>query len=96
MNTTINPAAMLAPQDLEDVNRLQDLFSDGEGWDLPKARMQRLAELGLIRRHAANYYSLTAFGLWAVGGWPELPLVTLEDVDARHRAKVAQTQHDAP
>jgi hypothetical protein len=64
--------AFLQPQDLADLTRLDDLFSDGEGWDLPKHRMQRLAELGVIRHTSAGRYAITAFGLAClrVDGFP--------------------------
>jgi hypothetical protein len=71
--------AFLTPQDMEDLRRLEDLFTDDQGWDLPKERMQRLAELGVIRRTNRDRYALTAFGCWCVGEWRGLPLKTWQE-----------------
>jgi hypothetical protein len=54
--------AFLTPQDMADLQRLEDLFTDDQGWDLPKERMQRLAEsrkeLAALRQDAERYRRL--------------------------------------
>jgi hypothetical protein len=82
----------LQPQDLADLERLDDLFSDGEGWDLPKERMQRLAELGVIRRTTRDHYSITSFGRYCLGraDFP-FPLKTVEEFNrAAHAAMLSR------
>lgn len=73
------PLALLSDADMADLLRLEDLFSDGEGWDLPKARMQRLAELGVIRRTSGDRYSITAFGAACMSSEFKFPLRTFAE-----------------
>lgn len=86
-------ARWLTEQDRADLERVEELFSDGEGWDLPKARMQRLAELGVIRRTGGSYYAITSFGMHCLypGDWPP-PLFTAEEYNERSRRRAALAQ----
>lgn len=79
---------MLSEADQTDLLRLEDLFSEGEGWDLPKARMQRLADIGVIRHAGAGRYCFTSFGWWCVGSWRSLPLETVEEANERSRREM--------
>lgn len=80
--------AMLAKADIDDLLRLEAIFSDGEGWDLPKARMQRLAEIGALRHSGGGRYSFTSFGQWCIGSWRALPLETVEEANERSRREM--------
>lgn len=72
----------LTAQDKSDLLRIEDCFSDGEGYDLPRERMQRLSELGVIRHNGGGVYSITAFGMYCTGAWPALPLKTAAESNA--------------
>ncbi|SFB95854.1 hypothetical protein SAMN05216344_10688 [Polaromonas sp. OV174] len=79
--------------DLTDLRHLDEVFSDGEGWDLPKERMARLCELGVIRHNGGGRYSITSFGCLALGNeLIRLPLETFYEFNARigqeHNAKM--------
>lgn len=94
------PAALtefLTEEDKADLLRIEDLFSDGEGYDLPKEQMRRLAEIGVIRHTSAGRYAITSFGMWCIGTWPVLPLKTAAESNAEawrlHQARIgAQEQ----
>jgi hypothetical protein len=90
------PAAVqyLGAGDLADLERLEGLLDDGEGWDLPKERMTRLAELGAIQHHGFGRYGITAFGRLALDHpLSRRPLETVDECNARlsaeHKAKLA-------
>ena len=55
-------------QEMEDLMRFHECATDGEGYDVPKDRMKRLAEIGLLRRVTANFYEHTIFGLSIING----------------------------
>lgn len=61
------PFAIL-PDELNALTRFHDCACDGEGYDVPKEMMRRLAEIGLLRRVTANYYEHTTFGLSVING----------------------------
>lgn len=77
-------AQYLSGSDMADLQQLDADFSDGEGWCLPKARMTRLAELGVIRHGGGGHYSITSFGRLILGEeFSRLPLETVEECNAR-------------
>lgn len=45
-----------------DLLRFCETCADNEGYDVPKARMAALAQLGLVRRVSGSIYELTEFG----------------------------------
>lgn len=55
-------------QEMKDLMRFHECVMDGEGYDVPKDRMKRLAEIGLLRRVTANFYEHTIFGLSIING----------------------------
>lgn len=61
------PFAIL-DQEMADLLRFHECAMDDEGYDVPKDRMKRLAEIGLLRRVSARYYEHTAFGLAVING----------------------------
>lgn len=84
----------LNPEDMAALERLDETSSDGEGYDLPKSQMVRLADLGVVRHHSAGRYSITSFGRWVLGSQAlRKPLETAEECNARlgeeHRARLA-------
>lgn len=52
----------LTDQHTRDLLRVRECFDDNEGYDVPKARMQDLAETGLVNHIARGIYQITAFG----------------------------------
>jgi hypothetical protein len=50
-------------QHTADFQRLYSLLEDGEGYDIPKDRMESLADTGLIRKTRGSVYEFTQFGL---------------------------------
>ena len=68
----VDPMAMLPfailDDELADLRRFTDCADDGEGYDVPKNRMKRLAEIGLLRHVSAGYYEHTVFGLSVLNG----------------------------
>lgn len=55
--------ALLNTDELAALRRFYETCQDGEGYDVPKAMMQRLAEIGVVRRTSGSYYETTEFGL---------------------------------
>lgn len=49
--------------ELAALRRFDECAQDGEGYDLPKEMMQRLAEIGVVRRQFGANYIATTFGL---------------------------------
>lgn len=77
---------MLSDQDMADLRRLDDLFSDGQGWDLPRKRMQRLAELGVVQHKGGGRYNITSFGAHCLNLEWGLPLRTTAQINADQMA----------
>jgi hypothetical protein len=61
------PFAIL-DDELAALRRFHECVSDGEGYDVPKPMMKRLAEIGLLRHVSAGYYEHTVFGLAVLDG----------------------------
>ena len=80
---------MLSADDMADLELLNEVFNDGESWGLPKERMKRLAELGLVRWHGVTRYSITSFGRYCLSEF-ELPLSTLEEYNAKAYAEMLE------
>ncbi|MGI4846201.1 MAG: hypothetical protein ACRYF7_23165 [Janthinobacterium lividum] len=57
------PAALLDENELAALRRFNETCEDGEGYDVPKETMQRLAAIGAVRRTSGSYYELTDFGM---------------------------------
>lgn len=87
--------APLTDADMEDLKRLREVFDDGQGYDVPKERMKRLAELGVVRWHGREVYSITAFGMYCLGDW-EFPLRTAEEINAELHAEMLARNGIAP
>lgn len=79
----------LLPDDFAHLCRFRETIEDDQGYDVPKAAMKRLAEIGVVTGGARGYYSMTAFGSFVSGAWDELPLKTQADHDADFKKKIA-------
>nr|ELR5173115.1 hypothetical protein [Providencia rettgeri]ELR5195412.1 hypothetical protein [Providencia rettgeri] len=82
----------LQEDDLNNLKRFNETCEDSQDYDVPKDKMQRLAELGVVRRHSKSYYSITSFGMYALNQNDELyklPLKTQSDYDAEFKFSLA-------
>lgn len=82
----------LQEDDLNNLKRFNETCEDSQDYDVPKEKMQRLAELGVVRRHSKRYYSITSFGMYVLNQNDELyklPLKTQSDNDAEFRFSLA-------
>lgn len=87
-------AGWLNAEDMAALQRADECFDDGEGHDLPKARVDRLIELGVMRHNGGGYYSITSFGSFVLGCvHRHLPLETsaecCERLGREHRARIS-------
>ena len=78
-------------QDMKALQRVEECFEDGEGYDVPKLLMRRLAEIGAVRHLARGACEITAFGRYVLGSaHSRKPLETIDECNARlgreHRA----------
>lgn len=83
----------LNPEDMAALQRVDGMFQDGEGYDVPAPQMKRLAALGVLRHHSAGRYSITTFGQVVLGvECFRKPLETVDECNARlgreHRSKL--------
>lgn len=82
----------LLPDDMQALQRFYETSEDSQPYDMPKERMVRLAELGVVQKHGRATYSMTAFGQHVLDllpdGWPRLPLKTHADHDAYTNAQI--------
>jgi hypothetical protein len=77
-------AGWLNAEDMAALERADECFEDGEGHDLPKSRMDRLIEIGVMRHNGGGYYSITTFGAFVLGDRRyHLPLETLDECSER-------------
>lgn len=69
------------------LHRFIETTEDGEGYDIGKDAVKRLAELGVVQSFGFGRYGVTMFGYWAHERFwlqnPGLPLLTNADRDAR-------------
>lgn len=66
----VDARAMLNADELAALHRFDECAQDGEGYDVPKEMMQRLAEIGVVRRKSGAYYEATDFGQHVLGNAP--------------------------
>ena len=61
-----NISSILSETDFKNLKRFEETSSDGEGYDVIKSDMARLAEIGVVRHHSRGIYSLTSFGQFVI------------------------------
>lgn len=87
-------------EDAQALERFYETSEDGQPYDVPKFRMKRLAELGVIQWCGGARYSLTAFGQHMLDllpeGWPRLPLKTHADHNAYVNAEIDRASGKVP
>lgn len=86
----------LQPNDYYLLHRFIETTEDGEGYDITKVEIKRLADLGVVQSHGFGKYSVTMFGHWVHERYweqnPSLPLKTNtdRDVEAAHGIQKGQ------
>ena len=60
------PPFPVSDDEMAALRRFWECASDGEGYDVEKTMMQRLAEMGLVQRKSGAYYMVTEFGLYVL------------------------------
>ncbi|GAA0437150.1 hypothetical protein ACFOY5_10895 [Massilia aurea] len=61
------PPFPISDDEIAALRRFWECATDGEGYDVEKSMMQRLAEMGLVQRKSGAYYMATDFGLYILG-----------------------------
>jgi hypothetical protein len=61
------PPFPISDDEMAALRRFWECATDGEGYDVEKSMMQRLAEMGLVQRKSGAYYMSTEFGLYVLG-----------------------------
>jgi hypothetical protein len=61
------PVAWLTDDERKAFERFNETCEDGEGYDVPKTMMKRLAEIGVIHHTSRGIYGITKFGRSLVG-----------------------------
>lgn len=83
-----DPDRYLNEEDFADLFRFNECCEDSgaDGHDVPKSRMKRLEELGVVRTRGFGRHELTAFGSFVIETTflqnPRLPLKTIEEHNA--------------
>lgn len=76
----------LQEDDQHDLHRFIETTEDGQGYDVGKDRIKRLAELGVVSNQGFGRYSVTMFGYWCHERYwhqnPSLPLKTIDEHNA--------------
>lgn len=61
------PVEWLTDDEREAFERFNETCEDGEGYDVPKPMMKRLAEIGVIHHTSRGIYGITKFGHSVLG-----------------------------
>lgn len=79
--------SLLNADELAALRRFDETCQDGEGYDVPKPMMQRLTEIGVVRRRYGAYYQVTQYGLAVLSASTQQACTGLDAKDAeRYRA----------
>lgn len=87
-------AELLDANELAALRRFNETCEDGEGYDVPKEMMQRLAGIGAVRRTSGSYYEITDFGMHVLEQPAPVPVEVLTVPKAVMDIKVDQFQSD--
>jgi hypothetical protein len=75
----VEARGLLNADELAALRRFDECAQDGEGYDVPKEMMQRLAEIGVLQRRSGAYYQATEFGQSVLGNAPAASVAQAED-----------------
>ena len=88
------PVAWLTDDERKAFERFNETCEDGEGYDVPRQMMKRLAEIGVIHHTSRGIYGITKFGRSLVG-YTTPPQRTFVGLAAEDRL-TAKYMQDAP
>lgn len=71
--------ALLNVEEMAALRRFNETCEDGEGYDVRKPMIQRLASIGAVRRTSGSYYEITDFGMHALGSAPAPAVQAYQD-----------------
>jgi len=69
----MNNSVSIMPAEMAALRRFCETCEDGEGYDVPKLMMNRLACIGLVRRVTRNIFQITDFGQSVIDGLDDGP-----------------------
>ena len=77
------PVAWMSEDERKAFERFNETCEDGEGYDVPKTMMRRLAEIGVIHHTSRGIYGITKFGRLLVGKTtqPQRKPMTYEEIE---------------
>jgi hypothetical protein len=85
----------LNPSDMAALERVNECFEDGQGYDIPASQMKRMAKLGVVQSLGFGRYDVTSFGRLILGSRHlRKPLETVEECNSR-LSREHQAQLDA-
>ncbi|MFK3741651.1 hypothetical protein [Massilia sp. TN1-12] len=61
-------AVLLNAEEMAALRRFNETCEDGEGYDVRKDMMKRLATIGVVRRTSGSIYEITEFGMYVLDG----------------------------
>lgn len=61
-------AVLLNAEEMAALRRFNETCEDGEGYDVRKEMMKRLATIGVVRRTSGSIYEITEFGMYVLDG----------------------------
>ena len=65
-------------EEMKAFERFNETCEDGEGYDVPKEMMKRLADIGVINHLSAGHYRITEFGL-SILGYKDHPIFNIDE-----------------
>ena len=82
------PVAWMSEDERKAFERFNETCEDGEGYDVPKTMMKRLAEIGVIHHTSRGIYGITKFGRLLVGNTtpPQRTWIGLSDEERQEIA----------
>lgn len=95
--TKTNPAATHLPfaiiaDEMAALRRFDECVRDGQGYDVAKDMMKRLAEIGVVRRVTAGIYEHTNFGLSVLNGDFDAPTPAAQPGSERDAALLVKAR----
>ena len=69
----VNNAFLTTPE-MAAFSRFLETCEDGEGYDVPKSMMHRLAQIGVVRHLSRGIYNITEFGQSVIDTAPVAPI----------------------
>jgi len=88
------PVAWLSDDERKAFQRFYETWDDGEGYDVPKPMMKRLAQIGVIHHISRGLYDITKFGHslldYATSSHPPVPTAQPKELEQEISVAVLQ------